>query len=61
MSANFATPPEFPTCAGVEGLLFDFNYGARVHLPEGKWHVILWMMKAAIFFSAVILTEDGSQ
>ncbi|TBM01873.1 autotransporter strand-loop-strand O-heptosyltransferase [Hafnia paralvei] len=41
MSANFATPPEFPTCAGPEGILFDFNYGARVYLPEGKWHVIL--------------------
>lgn len=41
MSANFATPPEFPTCAGPEGILFDFNYGARVYLSEGKWHVIL--------------------
>ena len=41
MSGNFATPPEFPTCAGPEGILFDFNYGARVYLPEGKWHVIL--------------------
>ncbi|MGQ3664273.1 autotransporter strand-loop-strand O-heptosyltransferase [Citrobacter braakii] len=41
MSANFATPPEFPTCAGPEDILFDFNYGARVYLPEGKWHVIL--------------------
>jgi autotransporter strand-loop-strand O-heptosyltransferase len=41
MSANFATPPEFPTCAGPEGIFFDFNYGARVYLPEGKWHVIL--------------------
>ncbi len=41
MSANFPTPPELPTCAGPEGILFDFNYGARVYLPEGKWHVIL--------------------
>lgn len=41
MSGNFATPPEFPTCAGPEGILFDFNYGARAYLPEGKWHVIL--------------------
>lgn len=41
MSGNFATPPEFPTCAGPEGILFGFNYGARVYLPEGKWHVIL--------------------
>ncbi|MDX7624392.1 autotransporter strand-loop-strand O-heptosyltransferase [Enterobacter bugandensis] len=41
MSASFPTPPEFPTCAGPEGILFDFNYGARVYLPEGKWHVIL--------------------
>ncbi|HIC7814668.1 TPA: autotransporter strand-loop-strand O-heptosyltransferase [Enterobacter ludwigii] len=41
MSASFPTPPEFPVCAGPEGILFDFNYGARVYLPEGKWHVIL--------------------
>ncbi|EQA6227440.1 autotransporter strand-loop-strand O-heptosyltransferase [Enterobacter ludwigii] len=41
MSASFPTPPEFPACAGPEGILFDFNYGARVYLPEGKWHVIL--------------------
>lgn len=41
MSDTFPTPPEFPTCAGPEGILFDFNYGARVYLPEGKWHVIL--------------------
>lgn len=41
MSASFPTPPEFPVCAGPEGILFDFNYGARVYLPEGKWHVNL--------------------
>lgn len=41
MSASFASPPEFPSCTGPEGILFDFNYGARVYLPEGKWHVIL--------------------
>ena len=36
MSANFANPPELPSCAGPEGILFDFNYGARVFLPEGN-------------------------
>lgn len=41
MSANFPNPPEFPSCTGPEGILYDFNYGARVLLPEGKWHVIL--------------------
>lgn len=41
MSVSFANPPAFPSCSGPEGILFDFNYGARVHLPEGKWHVVL--------------------
>lgn len=41
MSASFASPPKFPSYSGPEGILFDFNYGARVFLPVGKWHVIL--------------------
>ena len=41
MSANFPNPPELPSCSGPDGILYDFNYGARVLLPEGKWHVIL--------------------
>ena len=41
MSANFPNPAELPSCSGPDGILYDFNYGARVLLPEGKWHVIL--------------------
>lgn len=41
MSVSFANPPAFPSCTGPEGIQFDFNYGARVYLPEGKWHVVL--------------------
>lgn len=32
-------PPEIPTQEGPLGILYDFNDGARVLLPEGKWHV----------------------
>ena len=33
-------PPQLPTQQGPEGVLYDFNDGARVCLPQGgKWHV----------------------
>lgn len=32
-------PPELPTQKGPRGIRFDFNDGARVLLPRGKWHV----------------------
>ncbi|GHT88803.1 autotransporter strand-loop-strand O-heptosyltransferase [Betaproteobacteria bacterium] len=35
----FILPPERPTQAGPKGVRFDFNDGARVWLPQGKWHV----------------------
>lgn len=35
------TPPELPTQEAPHGVKFDFNDGARVFLPKGKWHVNL--------------------
>lgn len=38
----FSVNPGELTCkTDVEGLAFDFNYGARVQVPEGKWRVRL--------------------
>lgn len=37
----FISPPDIPTQAGPENIFYDFNDGARVLLPEGKWHVRL--------------------
>lgn len=40
MTTNaFIVPPEVPTQAGPENVFYDFNDGARILLPEGKWHV----------------------
>lgn len=33
--------PDTPTYEGPRGLRYDFNDGARLWLPKGKWHVIL--------------------
>lgn len=38
---QFINPPDIPSCKGPEGVFYDFNDGARVLLPEGKWHVRL--------------------
>ncbi|NIF20561.1 autotransporter strand-loop-strand O-heptosyltransferase [Candidatus Pantoea multigeneris] len=37
----YAPVPELPTQQGAEGtgILFDFNHGCRIHLPEGNWRV----------------------
>ncbi|EDG2061822.1 autotransporter strand-loop-strand O-heptosyltransferase [Salmonella enterica] len=40
-TSSFLLPPEVPVCTGPDGILFDFNDGARVCLPEGGWHVRL--------------------
>lgn len=32
-------PPEIPTQIGNRGIKYDFNDGARILLPKGKWHV----------------------
>src|SRR5580658_380445 len=32
---HFPPPAELPTQLGPDGLRFDFNFGARVALPEG--------------------------
>ncbi|MDD8688176.1 autotransporter strand-loop-strand O-heptosyltransferase [Escherichia coli] len=37
----FISPPDIPTQHGSDNILYDFNDGARVLLPEGKWHVRL--------------------
>lgn len=39
--AAYAPPAGQPTQEGPEGIRFDFNLGARVTVPEGKWHVRL--------------------
>lgn len=38
---HFIPPPAIPALKGPEGVRYDFNDGARVLLPEGKWHVRL--------------------
>lgn len=35
----FILPPALPTQQGPEGILFDFNDGARLLLPQGNWRV----------------------
>ncbi len=37
----FVFPPEQPSMAGPCGIRYDFNDGARVLLPEGRWRVAL--------------------
>lgn len=37
----FVLPPEHPSLAGPCGIRYDFNDGARVLLPEGRWRVAL--------------------
>lgn len=37
----FVPAPEWPTMKGPAGILYDFNDGARVLLPEGSWRVEL--------------------
>ncbi len=37
----FVLPPEQPSMAGPCGIRYDFNDGARVLLPEGRWRVAL--------------------
>ncbi|MBN6032973.1 autotransporter strand-loop-strand O-heptosyltransferase, partial [Pantoea ananatis] len=37
----FVAPPEQPSMTGQCGIRYDFNDGARVLLPEGRWRVAL--------------------
>jgi autotransporter strand-loop-strand O-heptosyltransferase len=37
----YPPPAEVPTQNGPKGIRFDFNFGARVTLPPGNWHVRL--------------------
>ena len=37
----YPAPAERPTQAGPAGILYDFNLGARVVLPEGDWRICL--------------------
>jgi autotransporter strand-loop-strand O-heptosyltransferase len=37
----FVLAPAVPTQVGDRGIHYDFNHGARVLLPEGKWRVTL--------------------
>ena len=38
----FVLPPEQPSMTGPCGIRYDFNDGARVLLPEGRWRVLPW-------------------
>nr|WP_025840496.1 autotransporter strand-loop-strand O-heptosyltransferase [Asaia platycodi] len=38
---NFPEPPHVATQTAPARISFDFNHGARVTLPEGRWHVSL--------------------
>ena len=38
---SFVPPVERPTQHGPDGILFDFNLGCRVLLPEGDWRICL--------------------
>jgi hypothetical protein len=40
---HFPLPAELPTQGGPNGLRFDFNFGARVVVPDGKgsWRIRL--------------------
>lgn len=40
-SSPFVLSPERPVLKGPAGILWDFNDGARVLLPEGRWRVAL--------------------
>ena len=42
ISEQYIYPPDIPPVAGPEGIFYDFNDGARILLPEGKWHVRLF-------------------
>ena len=37
----FVSAPDLPSMSGPAGIRYDFNDGARVLLPEGKWRVAL--------------------
>ena len=37
----YPSPAERPTQRGPRGILFDFNLGCRVILPEGEWRICL--------------------
>lgn len=41
LKTYFVSPPDISTQHGPENISYDFNDGARVLLPEGKWHVRL--------------------
>lgn len=41
MPGSFITPPATSSCKGPAGIRFDFNDGARVLLPQGRWRVTL--------------------
>lgn len=47
----FISPPDIPTQHGPENIFYDFNDGARVLLPEGKWHVRLLDADSGCVFS----------
>ena len=40
-SSAFVAPASIPVREAPHGIRFDFNHGARVHLPPGDWQVRL--------------------
>lgn len=41
MAFSFILPPPIPSESGPAGIFYDFNDGARILLPEGRWRVTL--------------------
>ena len=42
VKSPYINPPALPVLHGPDGILFDFNQGARIVLPartEGKWRI----------------------
>ncbi|CAM3094289.1 autotransporter strand-loop-strand O-heptosyltransferase [Pseudomonas plecoglossicida] len=39
---NYFASPDLPTQLGPLGIRYDFNDGARVLLPNGRWRVEIW-------------------
>lgn len=41
MNTHFISPLDIPAQSESKNIFYDFNDGAHVLLPEGKWHVRL--------------------
>lgn len=51
-------PPDFTCDAGVDGIKYDFNLGARISLPKGKYRVVLFDKDADIIIYNAKTNEE---